>query len=97
MRYYFGPQGFRNASWVDRGEIDTKTGKELSGICKNCNEWSAELKNGACKDRECIQTQLNNKVEAGEAIRLQTDVIGNNGKVGTFFEQGKKKFFVEKK
>ena len=97
MRNRAGPPGFKRASWVDKGEVNPETNESLSGICKNCNEWSAELKNSACIDEECIRAQLDKKVEAGEAVRFQTDVLGSDGKVGTLFEQGAKKFFVEKK
>lgn len=80
----------------NQGKSVDDDGNRIDGICKYCNEWDAELVDGGCRDKDCKLERLTKKVESGEAIRFQTDVIGSNGKVGTLFEKDGKKFFVEK-
>ena len=81
----------------NQGKETDDEGNRIDGICKHCNEWDAELVDGGCRDKDCKMERLSKKVKTGEAIRFETDVIGSNGKVGTYVEKGGKKFFVEKK
>ena len=74
-----------------------ENGDRIDGICKHCEQWDAELVDGGCRDKDCKLERLAKKVSTGDAVRFQTDVIGKNGKVGTMFEKGGQKFFVEKK
>lgn len=80
-----------------QGKDTDDDGNRIDGICKYCKEWGAELKDGACRDRECRDERTRKRVESGQALRYQTDVLGSNGKVGTYFECAGKKTFVEKK
>lgn len=92
-----GPSSRVTSNLYSRGTDVDEDGNRIDGICKYCNEWDAELKNGACRDRECKDARLSKMVEKGEALRFTTDVINEQGKVGTAFERENKKFFVEKK
>ena len=74
-----------------------ENGNRIDGICKHCNEWAAELVDGACKDADCKRARLQKKIEDGTAVKFDTDMIGKDGKVGTYIERGKEKVFVEKK
>lgn len=75
---------------------DPETGERIDGICSHCDQWDAELINGACRDDECKQNRLRKKVERGEAVQYTTDILNKNGRVGTSITRGKKKFFIER-
>lgn len=71
-------------------------GNRIDGICEHCKQWDAELVNGFCRDRECRQSRLDEKVKAGTAIRISNDVFVSGG-VGTAIERGGRKYAVRRK
>lgn len=73
-----------------------KDGNRIDGICKHCNQWDAELKDGYCRDRDCRTSRMNAKVEAGEAIRVYSDVVNEDGKVGVSIQRGGTKQFIDR-
>lgn len=77
-------------------DYDLETGKRIDGICKYCEQWDAELVDGACRDRECKDARLSKLVESGQAVRIKTDVLDKNGKRATFVERGGKKFLYSR-
>ena len=80
-----------------QGQQVDDEGNRIDGICKYCEEWDAELVDGGCRDKDCKMERLSKKVASGKAVRFKTDVMNKDGKVGTHFDQGGKKFFIEKK
>ena len=91
-----GPSTRVTSNLYSRGNDCDSDGNRIDGICKYCKEQDAELKDGGCRDRECKDARLRKKVEAGEALRFRTDVVNDDGKVGTYLEHGDSKTFVEK-
>ena len=81
----------------NQGRDVDEDGNRIDGICKYCEEWDAELVDGGCRDADCKRNRLQKKIDSGEAVRMDTDVIGPGGKVGTYIERGGKKTFVVKK
>ena len=71
-------------------------GNRIDGICQHCNQWDAELKDGHCRDDSCKASRMDAKVASGEAIRVYSDVLNKEGKVGISIQRGETVEFIDR-
>jgi hypothetical protein len=73
-----GPQNQRPPFWADDRPNVNKKNQRLTGVCKFCKTWSAELKDDLCLDHKCIQGREALAITRGQIAKVITGV-GDRG------------------
>lgn len=90
MSNWIGPAGFKSAPWAQGNcDVDEKTGESISGVCKNCSQWDAELKDGFCRDNSCREQRQLKAVAAGAAVIVMDGLPGGEKIIHS--KEGKRK------